>query len=75
MRPTDVQAHLGQPDRIYEMEFGLAVGDEWHGIVYEYVMSKDESYEHAKRWKKNRLVFAVAGRDTLLNHWRLEQVL
>ncbi len=69
----DVRALYGSPEHAYTMEFGQETDHIWDGVVWEYKMGNNPTYVWTQRPLKGRLVFAVAGSDTLLNHWDLER--
>ena len=68
-----VAAHraLGPEDSRYDARFGDDAGEEWTGLVLEFLAGPDPDFETTERPLRNRLVFAVVDQDTLLNHWEV----
>ena len=65
---------FGEPDAMYEVLFGEGVGTGWTGLVCEYHRGRDPRFRTLDVPRRNRLVFAYAGADTLLNHWEVVDV-
>jgi hypothetical protein len=73
MCPKEVEHLLGTPDKVYDAEFGGAVGLSWTGTVWLYFLDEDDSFRHVRRYKKGTFVFYPRGENMRLNHWEIER--
>jgi hypothetical protein len=72
MTAGEVQAQLGAPDKVFDAEFGAAVGQQWTGTVWLYFLEEDRAFRHVRRYKKAVFVFYPRGENMRLNHWDVE---